>query len=353
MNITDVQGDIVPAGTNILTIPELPVCKMGAYGLGRNWVCLADGRSFIASDIVGGSSGSPAVNYRDAVLRVTENLYLAGGGTFVIPGQIGDITAMIFTANLDQSLGQGPLQIGTPNTIFSCQAPVDRTTWQDLTNPILTESLKGKGPLGQYGTLLVNSDTLFRATDGLASLILARRDFSTWGNVPISREMQVVISQDDETLLHNATATQASNRLLVGCFPVSGSLGIYHQGVIAMNFDPISNLRGKEPSIYDGLWTGLNIFQFVTGLFGTKVRTFAFCYNASDNKVELFEVTSDEDSENLDNGVQPITWSFESAALFNNIKGKGPFEFCELQDGEIQLSDIKGSVLRAGMVSPG
>ena len=33
--------------------------------------------------------------------------------------------------------------------VFSCQAPTDRTTWQNLVNPILTESMKGGGGLGQ------------------------------------------------------------------------------------------------------------------------------------------------------------------------------------------------------------
>lgn len=323
---------------------ELPAGRMGVYGRGRNWVCLPDGRSYIASDIVGGSSGTPAYDNRDAVLNVTENEFLYGGGKFIIPGNLGDITAMVFTATLDESLGQGPLQIGTPTSIFSCNAPVDRSTWQDLTNPIQTQSLIGKGPLGQYGTILVNSDTMFRALDGIGSLILARREFDTWGNTPISREVQRIVDEDNETLLQNATAVQFDNRLLMGCFPVQGPWGVYHQGIIALNFDPVSSLRGKAPSIYDGLWTGINAFQFVTGKFGNDDRAFAFCFSKTDNKIELWELLKSADVEQFDNDTQPITWSFETGALFQDVKGKGPFDHCQLRDGELHLADVEGTV---------
>lgn len=347
-NIDDTAGNPHGPATPLtpgalFTVPELPVGKMGAYGMGRNVMCLADGRSFIYSDIVGATSGSPSVANRDAVLKVTENTFLAGGGVFVVPGNVGDITSMTFTANLDASLGQGPLQIGTPTTIFSCQVPVDRTTWQTLENPILTVSLKGKGPLGQYGTILINSDTLFRALDGLGSLILARRDFTAWGNVPISREMQRVIDEDNVELLGNATAVQFDNRLLVGCFPFRGPLGVYHQGFIALNFDPVSSLRGKQASIYDGLWTGLQAFQLISGKFSGDERGFAFCFETFTNKIILTELHQSGEGE-FDNGTIPITWSFESASLFNNVKNKGPFDEIELKDGEIYLSDIEGVV---------
>lgn len=329
------------------TIYELPPGRMGAYGMGRNWMCLPDGRSFIASDIVGSTeSGSLQYQFRDAVLNVRENSFLYGGGVFVIPGQLGDITSMTFTANLDTSLGQGPLQVGTASTVFSCQAPVDRTTWQNLTNPILTESLKGRGPLGQYGTLNVNSDTLFRSQDGLSSLVLARREFqsSSWGNVPISREMQRVIDQDTKALLGSSTATQFDNRFLVGCFPVQGPFGVYHRGIISLNLDPVSTLRGKVDSIYDGLWTGLNVFQFCSGSFLGTYRTFAFCFDSADTRIELFEILPTAIENLYDNDSIAITWSFETAPLFRSVKGKGQFDQVRLIDGEMYLSDIRGPV---------
>lgn len=350
-NINDTSGTVHgPTSGNpdlpgqIFTIPELPICKQGAYGKGRNWVVLPDGRSYIASDIVGGGSGSPAVNFRDAVLRVTENDLLAGGGAFVVPGNIGDINWLGFAANLDTSLGQGPLQIGTASTIFSCDAPVERDKWALVTNPIQTEALKGKGPLSFYGTVFVNSDTVFRASDGIGSLIIARRDFDVWGNVPISFEVQRVIDADDPQLLGNSTAIQFDNRLLMSAIPFQMRLGVAHQGIIAMNLDPISGLRGKAPSIYDGFWTGLNAYQFVVGKFRSIERGFAFCYEAFSTRNALYEIKSESNTDNFDNDTIPITTSMEIAPMFNNSKQKGQFDVVQMEDGEIYLSALKGVV---------
>jgi hypothetical protein len=326
---------------DITALPELPPGRMGTYGLGRNWMALTDGTSFIASDIVGGTSGTEVYNFRDAPLRVTENSYLAGGGAFRVPGALGDIRAMRFSATLDVSLGQGPLQVFTTQAAFSCNAPVDRTTWATITNPILTQSLLGAGALSQNGTTNVNGDILFRAIDGIRSLILARRDFDTWGNVPQSREVETILAQDDATLVQFESLVQFDNRALLSILPTNGPLGIFHQGVIALNEDPISTLRGKAPSIYDGLWTGLNVLQLVTGVFNGVERCYAFCFDSVLSRIRLFEIQK-TDAAPFDNDTTPVTYSFESPALFNNTKIKNTFDLCELVDGEIYISDLRG-----------
>jgi hypothetical protein len=135
------SGTYFPAGTPVTyftqstTIGELPPGRMGVYAMSRNWMCLPDGKQFLASDLVGGSSGTVANNFRDAVLKISENTYLAGGGNFTIPGSFGEIRAMSFAAQLDASLGQGPILIFTPNHVFTCQSPLC-TIWQDRTNLI-------------------------------------------------------------------------------------------------------------------------------------------------------------------------------------------------------------------------
>lgn len=352
INITNINDTFAsqtrgPSGSKgvgqFMTIPELPVGNVGQYGMGRNVMSLPDRRSFLESDLVGGSSGSPAYNYRDAVLKVTENEFLFGGGSFSIPGNVGDIQSMTFPPNLDTSLGQGPLQIGTPSKFFSCQVPTDRTVWESMTNPLLTVSLSGKGSLGQYGTIAVNSDTYFRALNGIGSLVLARRDFNKPGNTPISREMQRVIDADNIELLNHSTAVEFDNRVLMGCLPTQGPLGVYHQGIIVQNLDPVSSLRGKAPEIYDGLWTGLQAFQFISGKFSGDERAFAFCFETFTNKIVLMELRQSGEDE-FDNSTTPITWGFETASLFKDVKKKGDFDEVELVDGELWVSHIQGVV---------
>lgn len=328
---------------NITAVPELPPGRMGTYGLGRNWMALTDGRSFVASDIVGGTSGTQVYDFRDAPLRMTENTYLAGGGAFRVPGALGDIRAMRFSATLDVSLGQGPLQVFTTQAAFSCNAPVDRTTWAMITNPILTQSLLGAGALSQSGTLNFNSDILFRAIDGIRSLILARRDFDTWGNVPQSREVETLLAKDDSTIVQFESLANFDNRALLTILPTNGPLGVFHQGIIALNADAISTLRGKAPSIYDGLWTGINALQLVTGVFNGVERCYAFCFDSVLSRIRLFEIQK-TDAAPFDNDTTPVTYSFESASLFNDPKIKGQFDPIELIDGECYISDIRGVV---------
>lgn len=322
---------------------ELPPGRMGAYGLGRNWLSLTDGKQFLASDMVGGSSGTVANNFRDAVLQITENTYLTGGGNFTVPGSVGDIRAMIFTATLDKSLGQGPLAVITPTTVFSCDAPTDRTTWQTVTNPIVTESLIGNGGLGQNSTLEWNGDTIFRSIDGIRSLLLARRDFNTWGNVPISDEVERVIGQDDRSLLAYGSAIVFDNRMLMTVAPKASSQGVYHQALVAINADPLSSLRGKASAVYDPVWTGLNVLQLVKGQFAGVERAFAFCLNTTLNKIELYELYTSQQGK-FDNGNLPIEWTAESAVLMRVLKDKGQFDFCRLIDGELSVDSVVGQV---------
>jgi len=326
---------------------ELPPGRMGAYGLGRNWMSMPDGISFIASDIVGGPSGTQPNNFRDAVLKVTENQFLAGGGLFRVPGAVGQIRGIVFLATLDASLGQGPVNIITATVIFSCNAPVDRLMWQSITNPILTETQISFGGLGQWSSILMNGDLAYRSVDGIRSLILGRRDFATWGNVPVSAEMDYYLNADNDPLLVYSSAVNFDNRLLMTFSPRYTAQGIIHAGLIALDNNVLSNLRGKLPSIYDGAWTGMNILQLLTGQFSGVQRAFAFGLDGS-STIQFYEIESDPllPAGNFDNMNVPIPWRLESYEMFgkNLPKGVEREHLKRLIDGEIYAIDIVGRV---------
>jgi hypothetical protein len=346
LNINDTAGTpgtnppSVTAPANIIGIPELPAGRMLTYGMGRVWEVMTDSISFLAGDIVGGSGGSPNFNFRDAVLKISENLYLAGGGLFRVPGASGEIRGLIFTATLDVSLGQGPLQVFTARNVFSCQAPVDRATWQSLTNPILTEALKGAGGAGQYCLINSNADVLFRSPDAqLRSLILGRLDFNRWGDTPVSFELSRVTKIEDQNLMPFCSVIIFDNRLLMTANPVQADNGVVWNNLFALNFDEISSLQTKSPSVYDGVWDGLNVLQLVR--FSNSNRAFAFCSNPATGVIELWELLP-TGAVHFDSGSVPITWQFESPTLFMGSKQKGLFDLVRLVDGEIYISDLEG-----------
>ncbi len=320
---------------------ELPPGRMGIYVKGQNWITLNDGRQFTAGDQTGSSSGTLANNFRDAVLHQTQNLYLAGGGNFAVPGTSGDIRCMSRGAILDASLGQGPLEVHTPNTIFSVNVPTDRLEWQDLTNPILGESVIGSGALGQWAASNANSDQIYRGTNGMYSFAISRRDFDKWGNAPISREVDPILSKDPPSLLQFCSTIEFDNRELTTSDPAIGPNGIYWKQIVALNFDPISSLRGKAPSVYDGTWTGLNVFQLIKGQFSGVERAFCLCYNAITGHNELYEILK-QGQAYFDNDTIRITSVIQTAVRLREVPGKSAFDLCRLLDGEVYLDGIRG-----------
>lgn len=342
-NLTSDGKTIVPIGFPVLSqktqAAQLPVGRMGAYVQGRNWVSMPDGKSFIAGDLVGSSSGTQEFFFRDAVKNWSQNT-----AKFPVPGGAGQINCIIALSALDASLGQGPLQILCDNDIFTCSASTDATTWASTATPILSESMIGWGGVGQNAAAIANADLIVKSGDGtLHSLRLSRTDFNQWGNLPISTELTRVFQGENVTLFPYISSTLFQNRALNTCQPLQSIVGVYGQGIASLDFYTTSSLQGKSASVYDGVWKDLNVLQFVSGKFNRVDRTFAFVANTKNNSVELWEVVDgllfDDDGVNPQ---IPITWSFESPVIFKDVKGKGEFDLVQLKTGEIYISDLVG-----------
>jgi hypothetical protein len=311
---------------------EIPGGRMGAYSGGRIWQVLADGKSFMAGDLIYGDGT------RANVLRTTENTFLNEGGVFTVPQNAGKITALLTTSNLDTSLGQGPLLVFTENTVFSVNAPFDRTTWKDVTYPIQTVSLVINGATGFYSTKLINGDPYFRASDGVRSFIMARRSFGQQGNTPQSREMNRVLPLDDQSLLEHGSAVIFDNRLLMTTSPVPSASGVYHRGLVVLDFDLVSGMRDKSPPAWEGIWTDLNFLQVVTGKINGQERCWAFVLNSA-SEIELWEITRNDRFDSTPDAT-PIKWVIETASYPFNT----PFALKRLTSGDIWIDRVAGQV---------
>lgn len=270
----------------------LPPGNLGIYVWGRIWIVLPDGTTFIAGDIVFGPSGTAALGFRDAILSVTENDFLNEGGTFGVPINSGLISAMFALATQDTSLGVGNLLVGTPNVVFSVNTPPDRTTWKALTYPIQTVSLIDYGQIGPRFGSSVNGDWWFRTPDGVRSFQVARRNINTEGNVPSSREVSPILDFDTPGLLQYGSAILFDNILRMTVAPYRDSIGeVAHAGMVNLNYDLISSLKGRAGPAWEGLIDGLNVLQVVKGIVNGVERAFAFALNGT--AVELWEFTKD------------------------------------------------------------
>lgn len=302
------------ASSRRATNSEIRPGSVMAVSNGRIWYALPGGTSFRATDIVRGPSGTPANRYRDAILKETENTFLNEGGDFSTPGGAGEIRAMVVPANLDTSLGQGPLQVLTTKAIFSVNAPTDRTTWKDVTYPIVTDSLINFGALGPRSAIAHNGDIFYRSKDGFRSFVLARREFGSWGNTPISGEMRKVFKSDQQLLLRWGSSVQFNNRLLLTTWPRNSARGVIHPALSVLNFDLVSVNRKKAPPSWEGVWTGLNILQVLNVEVNDVERCFAFVVN-QENKICLWEITADDLFDDTD---RRITWGITSRSFTCN-----------------------------------
>lgn len=268
-------------------IDELPPALFGVYAWGRIWLSLNDRRRFIAGDIVYGPSGTPQNGFRDAILKVTENDFLNEGGAFSVPNNAGPITSMFALATQDTSLGIGPILIGTTNSIISCNAPPDRTTWKNLTYPIQTISLLDYGPTGPWSVVSINGDAWYRALTEIRSFIVARRDMGTWGNSPVSREVSPILALDSKELLDHCSTIYFDNRMLMTTNAYLTQYGTPHRGLVVINYDLVSDLRQKANPAWEGAQSGLKYLQVLKGIPDKQERAFAFALNGS--QIEIWE----------------------------------------------------------------
>ena len=217
-----------------------------------------------------------------------------------------------------------------------------------MTTPILTEALITNGGKGQDSTQVSNGDLMFRAINGLRSLILGRRDFNVWGNTPVSMEVDDVLRLDDPGLLRFASSLVFDNRLLLTTHSIKDKVGVYWKGIVPLNFDPVSTLRGKLPSVYEsGIWNGLNVLSLVLGTFNDVERAFVFVWNALTTSIEMWEIPKDKDTNYYDNNGTadiPITWNVDSSSLKFGQDDPRKRQLLRLADGEIQVDDLVGTV---------
>jgi len=282
--------DSVPTGTGPM-----------AFGHGRLWV--AKGRSYVAGDIYGGSNGT---------LKFTENTYLAGGGAFSVPVSAGNITAMKFAAAPNTALGQGELIVATDDAVFTVSVPLDRSTWGATTDPVQRVALINNGAMSHHSTELVNGDIFMRSRDGIRSVIQAVRDFTQLGNTPISSEMNRVFKYDEAQYLQHSSGVLFDNRyLLTSQSENDDTSGVAYVGLVALDFNQISSMKGKAPPAYDGFWKlditrssvdyDMQFYQLVKGRFNGVERCFAFVRpkylsggSATYGDTELWELTVDD-----------------------------------------------------------
>lgn len=317
---------------------QIPVGKQMAYYMGRIWI--ANGREYVAGDIVYGPSGSEALGLRDSILYMTENTYLAEGGAFGVPVQAGDITALKPIANLNTALGQGELIAFTENAVFATLVPQRREDWKNTTEPLQRMIQLTNGAFGQDAVVNVNEDLFYRNRVGIQSLAYAVRNSGQWGNTPVSNEMDRILLRDVQSYLRYASGVNFENRLLMTTAPgYTQNRGTYFRALASLDFEPITGMSDKQPPAWEGIWTGLNILKIVTVMHQGVQRCFAYTLSAS-NTIELYELNSLENFDWDGSNEVRVQWSQELRSMDFGSK----FDMKQLFAGDLFFDQIHGEV---------
>jgi hypothetical protein len=264
-----------------------------------NRLYVAIGKEIAVSDLM--SNETIPITFQEETL-------LDIGGRFRVREKI---VTLIEIPTLDTSLGQGPILVCSRNSISALNLPFDRQLWKPSPAPLETLSLKKFGPISHYSTTLINGDVFYVYADGVRSFMIARRDFGSWGNVPLSREIARITKAEGRRLRKYSSGTLFDNRFLFTVQPVAHGPNAYFSAIASMDFDLVSGLRGKAQPVWEGAWTGINPIQILICDVDEDEKCFCWAHNSTTGGLELWEIAR-EDELDLDNDSLPIESWFET-----------------------------------------
>ncbi len=290
----DYQFTLTAIPTPVL-INEIPAATAMDYYASRIWYAI--GRVVSAGDIVNGPSGTAAYNYKDSILKVTENPLAIGGDGFEMPSQDDNIRGIAHGAAIDASLGQGRLFIFTRKAVYGLQVPVNRTDWIDANannQPLLTIVQLVNGSVNDRSIVPVNGDLYYQSLEpGIRSLDQSVRQFSMAGNRLLSANEQRIMQFNDRSLMRAASGIYFNNRLLQTALPRQTPFGIVHDALVPLDFLPISTMQQDRKSNWEGAWQSVPIMQMQVLDFGGRERAFAAVLQ-EDNSLGLWEISTAE-----------------------------------------------------------
>jgi hypothetical protein len=322
--------------------PELPAATSMTYYMGRLWY--AQNRLVSAGDIVKGPSGTAAYKLTDSILKVTENPLAIGGDGFTVPSNAGTIQALDFEVNLDAELAQGRLLAFTRKTIYALAVPVTRAEWiatnQNNAPNFVVASIGGTS--SDRSIVSVNSDKFFQSLEpSIRSYATARQYFGQWGNKSVSSNEDRILKYNNRGLMQFATGIEFENRMYQGVLPMQTPVGVVHQAIISLDYEPISSLQSTIEDnvlpVWEGHSEGINVLQLCSGDFGGRPRAFAAIVSKVDGSIDVWELTDYSTRDDVDNR---ITMSAE----FPSFTWSKEFELKKLVALEMWIDSIVGKV---------
>ncbi len=245
------------------------------------------------------------------VLRFSETQYLTGGGAHGMPLEMGDIGGMAMVRNSQQGTGVGDLYVIGSNGMAAFAVSVPRSQWTDVT--ISQGLFVGSGSKSPWAVLAVNSDLIYRATDGIRMLSYTTSQQWQGGslmNSPISTEVAPYMT--DPSYLRYVSGAYFDNNVLFTC---EGTGSRYFRGMVHMDWAPLISFgQAATAPAYTGIWTGANFAQLITARKAGYQTCFVFAQGP-----KLYLVDPDVDADNgavdIESRIITRTFNFKDFSL--------------------------------------
>lgn len=298
----------------VLADDEIPIGTTMAYCQGRIFL-KTDNNEFLAGDI--NQAGTPG-----AVLLFTESDYLAGGGAFYTPADMGNIVGMTWTQQFNTPTGQGPLLVLCERGICSYDVSISRTEWQDTS--IMRIEPSGNGCASEFCITKMNEDLLFMSWNGIQDFALINVEVNSQHRITnLNTEVLPFLKQETTWLLPYTHGARFDDRFLYTA--VGEAVPAYDRdgdevedyrfkGLVALDFAPTNGLsslgQGVRPA-YDGIWTGMHPMGIASGIFEYEERCYVWGKD-NDNANHLYELHK---IQGYDKGNVPIECKLYSRAM--------------------------------------
>ena len=297
INPADVPTDCRQADQS-LPNHEVPTGTIMAYGHGRLFVVVtnvggvsAGNRFFAAGDII------QQPNHPEYVLRFTETDYLAGGGAFSLPSEMGYITGMCFLRNAQSGTGIGNLVVFARRGVSSFVVSVARSTWGsvDISQVLFMDA----GTYSPFSIIPVNNDIVFRGQDGLRTIgyTATGAGSSNLYNDPVSTDVAEWFENESIVNLQRCSTAWVNSRVFCTAMPETEACVQHYRGLVSLDASVIASMGQASPSIFDGIWTGFRFLRIASALYRGKETLFAVVRSGGSN---LLYYLDEVDSEILD-----------------------------------------------------
>ena len=332
-----------------------------ANGANGTWTCasgttgstivinLANGTSTVATGTGGFVAKANSGSVSD-ILRFSETTFLDEGGALEVPSFLGRVTGMIFMPIQDTGTGQGDLLVFSDQGVASFAVSVPRSQWKQ-TSGFQRVAFSTVGATSHESLVASNGDVFFRSFDGLRTYRNARAELNSFGQVPISAELNSVLPYDTLSMLSTCSAVVFDNRLLFTASPKIDYTGVpssrsvtrpvTFSTIAALDFTTLSSVGAKRTASYDGMWKGFDVTRLVSGLIRGKPRAFVFCVDYLNGGANtLWEMTTDAPyDEPLNSDPVPIQSILETRTFALG----SPAEVKKLIRADLWIANLRGS----------